>query len=511
MDNPLISMRNVTKRFPGVLANDRVDLDVQRGEIHALLGENGAGKTTLMNILYGMWDRDEGDIVIRGHKINNHSPANSFEFKLGMVHQHFALVPRLTVAENVVPGSSLFIGFFFNLREVASKIEEFSKSFGLRIDPYEKVENLSPGEQQRVEIVKVLSRGIEIIILDEPTSLLIPQEIEQLFTILRAMKERGHTIIFITHKLNEVMEISDRVAVMRDGRVVSTVATADVAPRELARMMVDRDVVYDLPKTEKGEGQPLLRVKDLHVNNEEGLPALKGITFDVHGGEILGVAGISGNGQKELSDSITGLRKIESGSVFLGDEEITYSSPQAILEKGVRHIPEDRLNEGTIAGLSIGENLILSKHTEAPYKKGWFMDYAVVRRDAERLMSEHNIKASSHKTLAKTLSGGNLQKLILARELSSNPRVLVVNNPTNGLDIGATEYTRLKLLEQKEKGAAVLLISTDLDEIQSLSDRIMVLFDGEVMGFVNTGIGLADLGLMMAGAIKHKNTGTSEI
>ncbi len=505
MKNPIISMRNITKIFPGIVANDRVDFDAQEGEIHVILGENGAGKSTLMNILYGMWDRDEGEITIRGQKVKHHSPAKSVNLKIGMVHQHFALVPRLTVAENVLPGSSLFKKFFLDSNSITTKITDFSRSYGLEINPVEKVENLSPGQQQRVEIVKVLFRNVEILILDEPTSVLIPQEIKQLFSILRAMKDKGYTIVLITHKLDEVMEISDRVTVMRDGKVISTVTTVDVTPRELARMMVDREVIYDFPRNKKGSGEPLLCIKNLKVNNAAGLPALKGITLDVHKGEILGVAGISGNGQKELCEAIVGLKKVESGTVFLEDMKISHLSPKAILQKGVRHIPEDRITQGTISELSVSENLILGKHEKARYKKGWFMDYNAVKNDAEELISHYDIKALSHKTLAKTLSGGNLQKLILARELSSNPKVLVVNNPTNGLDIGATEYSRLKLIEQKKKGVAILLISSELYEIQSMSDRIMVLFGGEIMGFVNADIGLSDLGLMMAGANRQKS------
>jgi ABC-type uncharacterized transport system ATPase subunit len=499
--HPIVSMRSITKFFPGVVANDRVDLDIERGEIHALLGENGAGKTTLMNILYGVLQSDEGSIFIRGKEIQrHHSPRESIRMKLGMVHQHFALLPPLTVAENVILGSESMAGIFLNVNTAIDKITEISDEYGFGIDPLATVEELSPGEQQRVEIIKVLIRGSDILILDEPTALLTPQGIAKLFKALRSLASKGCTVIFISHKLDEVMDICHSITVLRDGRVVSTVKSSETGQKELARMMVDREVVFQLEKPIKDLGDVVLQVEDLVVLNDRKLPALDHVTFQVRTGEILGIAGVSGNGQKELCEVIWGLRRAQSGRILMNNRNMTNQRTKSIAASGLAYVPADRVQRGSLGEFSVGKNLILGQHDSDLFCRSYFLNSSKIRQHAEQLIASYKIKSPSYDTLAKKLSGGNLQKMILAREISKSPRCLLVEQPTRGLDVGATEYIRQKLLDKSHEGTAIVLISEDLEEIKNLSDRIAIMYRGQIVGVIPPETSVEKIGLMMAGA-----------
>jgi ABC-type uncharacterized transport system ATPase subunit len=505
-ETALIVMKNISKRFPGVVANNRIDFRVEENEIHALLGENGAGKTSLMNILNGTWHPDEGEIFISGKKIDLHhySTHEAIKLKIGMVHQHFALVPRLTVAENIILGSRLSRTVFLNLDLAKRQIKEISKDYGLDVDLGKLVAELTAGECQRVEIVKVLFRGIDILILDEPTSLLTPQESKQLFKTLKAMKQKGHTIIFITHKMKEVMEISDHITVLRDGSVISTVKKEEVDPDKLAKMMVGRGEAFlKLEKKKRRLNEPIMSIKNLVVKSDAGISALKGISFDLFKGSVLGVAGVSGSGQQELCEAIMGLRKIKSGEIVIGGENTTNYNTASLLSSGLGYVPEDRINDGTISELSVAKNFLLGWQYTKPFKKGWFLDQTAIQKNAITLIKEYNIKVSNYNVAVKTLSGGNIQKLILAREISRKPRVLIVNNPTYGLDIGATDYVRKSLITQRELGAGILLISNDLEEIKILSDQIIVIFSGEIIGSASPDDSSEEIGLMMTGMKSH--------
>ena len=496
----VVSMRGIVKRFPGVVANDHVDFEARAGEIHALLGENGAGKTTLMNILYGIYRPDEGEIYVKGKKVTIRSPRDAIELGIGMVHQHFMLVYPHTVAENIVLGLSSS-SFLFPAREVRERINEFSKKYGLEVDPEARIWQLAAGEQQRVEIIKALYRGAEVLILDEPTTMLAPGEVGELFATLRRMTDEGRTIIFITHKLDEVMAISDRVTVLRRGKVVATCNTSETDKRELTRMMVGREVLFHLERKPVEKGEVVLEVEGLHALNDKGLPALKGISFAIRGGEILGIAGVAGNGQRELVEVITGLRKAVKGRVSILGEDMTNRSPREIAEKGVAHIPEERIRMGLVPNMSVAENLILKNYRCPPCSGRLFLNHLFIDQRAEKLISEYNIVTPSKETPAKLLSGGNIQRLILAREISEEPRLIVASHPTYGLDVGATEHIRQLLLKQREKGAAILLVSEDLEEIMIMSDRIAVMFEGEVVGLMDAAEAEVEkIGLMMAGA-----------
>lgn len=508
MDNSkgyAIELRGIVKRFPGVVANDGIDLKVHRGEIHCLLGENGAGKTTLMRILYGLYRPDEGEIILNGQQVQMTSPRAALNHHVGMVHQHFRLVPTLSVEENIVLGLDEGTGPFLNFRKTREKILAIANEYGLSVDPQTKVWQLTVGQQQRVEILKALYREVDILIMDEPTSVLTPQEVDQLFTTLRTLVDDGLTIIFITHKLDEVMQVSDRVTVLRKGKVVATLLTAETDKPALARQMVGREVVFRLEKSTLERREKILEMNDLHALNDRGLQALRRVSFDLFGGEILGVAGVSGNGQYELAEVLTGLRKSTKGRVFLAKKEITNCSAREITDLNVAHIPAERIRMGIVPALSIRENLILKKYRRSPfsYNRG-FLDNKEIEENARCAMSGYQIAAPSCETPAKLLSGGNIQRVILARELSENPSLIVAVHPTYGLDIGATEQVRQVLLVQRERGAATLLISEDLEEIMTLSDRILVLFNGEVMGILDAeSADIEEIGLMMAGT-RHK-------
>lgn len=495
----VVEMRGIVKTFPGVVANDHIDFEVRAREIHALLGENGAGKTTLMNILFGIYQPDEGEIYVKGKRVEIRSPRDAMHLGIGMVHQHFMLVEKHTVAENIALGFAT--KFFFPTEEIARKIRDFSEKYGLTVDPNAYIWQLSAGEQQRVEIIKALYRGADILILDEPTSVLTPKETKELFSILKRMREEGKAIIFITHKLDEVFAISDRVTVLRKGKVIGKLKTAETNKKELARLMVGREVLFRLEREPVQKGKVVLEVIDLHALNDKGLPALKGVSFTIAEGEILGLAGVAGNGQKELVEVITGLRKAERGNVLIRGVNVTNASPRRISELGVAHIPEKRLKHGLVPNMSVAENLILKRYYKQPYCNKLFIDKKKVLKDAEKLIDEFNIMTPNPITPAKLLSGGNIQRLILARELAGSPEVIIAAHPTYGLDVGATEYIRKILLKERKRGSAILLVSEDLEEIMELSDRIAVMFEGEIMGILPTEkANLEDIGLMMAGA-----------
>jgi general nucleoside transport system ATP-binding protein len=495
-----LELQGIVKRFPGVLANNQVNFDVHSGEIHALLGENGAGKSTLMKILYGLYQQDEGQILLDGAPVSIHSPSDAIGLGIGMIHQHFMLVPTLTVAENVALGTPSSRGPLTDLERVSARIVELAALYGLKVDPEALVWQLSVGQQQRVEIIKALYRGAALLILDEPTAVLTPQEVDEFFVILRQMAGDGHALIFISHKLHEVLDITDRVTVLRDGHVVGTVPTESASRESLAQMMVGRPITLQRQRPPANLGQVRLELQDVWAQSDRETPALRGVNLAVHAGEILGLAGVSGNGQRELAEVITGLRPATQGRTVLNGETINGRPPGDIVAKGLAYIPEERMRDGMIGNFNVAENLILREHHRPPYSRAGFLNFRSISRRAGELISSFNVKTPSEETLVKSLSGGNIQKLVLARELSREPGVLVAAQPTRGLDIGATEYVHKRLLAQRSEGTAMLLISEDLDEILALSDRIAVIFEGQIMGEMpRAGATPEKLGLLMAG------------
>ena len=495
-----MKMVNIVKRFPGVLANDRVSFDVQAGEIHALLGENGAGKSTLMRQLYGLYHPDEGEVLINGQPQKFRSPADAIRAGIGMIHQHFMLVPALTVAENVALGLKSSREPRLDLDRVSARIRELAEKYGLKVDPEAYVWQLAVGEQQRVEIVKALYRGAALLVLDEPTAVLTPQEVNDLFVTLRQMACDGHALIFISHKLHEVLAISQRVTVLRDGRNVGTHPTAEMTKPALARLMVGREVIlqYDIPRLQPGEAR--LQIESVWVAGDRNQDALRGVSLDVRAGEIVGVAGVSGNGQRELAEALAGLRPVRQGRILLNGRDVTHGSPSMRMKAGQAYIPEERMRDGVIKEFSVAENLILQDHGDAPYSRNTFLDFNAIETRSAELVETFNVKTPTLDTPLKNLSGGNIQKLILARELSRQPQVLIASQPTRGVDIGATEYIHRRLLSQREAGTAILLISEDLDEIRALSDRVAVIYEGAIVGVVDGRTAAAEeIGLMMAG------------
>jgi ABC-type uncharacterized transport system ATPase subunit len=489
----------VVKSFPGVLANDHVDFDLRTGEIHALLGENGAGKSTLMNVLAGLYRPDEGEIRIDGSPVAFRSPRDAIAAGIGMVHQHFTLVPSQTVTENILLGLDR-PRFLLDARRSDEEIRTLATQFGLRVDPRAKIWQLGVGEQQRVEILKMLYRGARMLIMDEPTAVLAPQEVEDLFRTLRAMTAAGRSVVFISHKLGEVLAIADRITVMRRGRVTAAgIPTAGVTRAELARRMVGRDVLDLYERTDSEPGAVLLSVRDLSADNDRGLPALRGVSLDIRAGEVVGIAAVAGNGQAELAEVITGLRPCR-GSVTVGGREIGNESPRDAIGLGVGHVPEDRTGVGSAPNLSVADNLIMKRFREPPVARGWLVDEAVARSLAESLKDEYRIAVPSIDTEARLLSGGNLQRLILAREIETKPRVLVAVQPTRGLDVGAIETVHRLLLELRSQGAAILLISEELDEILGLADRVEVMYEGRLVGsFDARTADVHEVGLLMTG------------
>ena len=495
-----LEMRNITKRFPGVLANSNVDFDVRAGEVHALLGENGAGKSTLMKVLYGLYGPEEGEIYLNGKPIPIESPTDAINQGIGMIHQHFMLVETLTVAENVALGLPSSRGFLTDLDRVSERILELGKIYGLDIDPNAYIWQLSVGQQQRVEIIKALYRGAALLILDEPTAVLTPQEVNEFFVIMRQMVADGHALIFISHKLHEIMDICDRVTVLRDGRKIGTKIIADITKSELANWMVGREVSMTRELEDIPLGPARLQLENVTCKSDRGTPALRGVSLDVHSGEILGVAGISGNGQRELAEAITGLRDVTGGTIHLEGQDVTNFRPGVLTERMLSYIPEERMKDGMIKDFSIAENMILREHHKNPFANKGFLMLKTIAKHSDVLIDRFRVKTPSRDTKAGNLSGGNIQKVVLAREISRQPRVLIAAQPSRGLDVGATEYVHAQLLEQRGNGTAIMMISEDLDEIMGLSDRIAVICEGELMGIVPRDEATPEkLGLMMAG------------
>lgn len=505
----VIEMKRITKRFPGVVANDHIDFDVKAGEVHALLGENGAGKTTLMNIMYGLLQPDEGEIRIHGKKVDLKSPKDAIDLGIGMVHQHFMLVPPLTVTENVILGLKSSREPFLETDRAEGKIVELSEKYGLKVHPKAKIGQLSVGERQRVEIIKALYRGAKVLILDEPTSVLTPPEVKEFTTILKRMARDGLAIIpFITHKLPEVMAVSDRVTVLRAGKVTARLKTKRMKERDLAKKMVGREVLFRVKKHRVKKGKVALEIKRLRASSDRGLLALKDVSFSIREGEILGIAGVAGNGQRELEEVITGLRKAKGGKVIIRGKDMTNRKPGELIDWGVGHIPEDRLERGLVMDFSVAENLVLETYSKQPFihkwflpfKRRWFLNYDEIKRHAQKLIKDYGVVTAGVDVPTRHLSGGNLQRLILAREMSRKPKVLIAAQPTRGLDVSSARFIREKLLEQVKEGTAILLVSEDLDEIMMMSDRIAVMYKGEVIGLMLVAKAKKEeIGLMMAG------------
>jgi ABC-type uncharacterized transport system ATPase subunit len=495
----VLEMRGIRKEFPGVLANDDVSLDVRQGEVHALLGENGAGKSTLMNILYGLYRRDGGEILLRGKSVDFGSARDSIEAGIGMVHQHFMLIPVFTVAENIVLGIEPHEGPLLDERGAEARVRELSEQYGLVVDPGALVGDITVGQEQRVEILKALYRGAEILILDEPTAVLTPQEAHELFAIINSLKADGKSIIFISHKLNEVLEIADRITVLRRGRVIETVSRKGATEASLARAMVGREVLLRVEKKPAQPGDVLLSVEDLHVVDDRGIEKVRGVSFDVRAGEIVGVAGVDGNGQTELIDALTGLRTSVSGRVHVAGDDVTNVSARRALDAGLGHIPEDRQRRGLVLEFSIAENIELHDYAEAPVaKRGWIFPQRMIEL-ARRLIKDFDVRGGGPLTRAGGLSGGNQQKVVAAREIARDPKVLIAAQPTRGLDVGAIEYLHRRIVEERDKGRAVLLVSLELEEIFSLSDRILVLYEGEIVGQHTGEVSEEEIGLEMLG------------
>ncbi|HBY57226.1 MAG TPA: heme ABC transporter ATP-binding protein [Candidatus Atribacteria bacterium] len=496
----ILSLKEITKIFPGVIANDHISLDIFKGEIHSLLGENGAGKTTLMNILYGLYKPDKGEIIFKGEEVKIHSPRDAINLGIGMIHQRFMLIPRFTVFENIILGQPSEKPPLLEKEKLHEKILRVAERFNIKLDLDVPVENLSVGTQQKVEILKALYQGADLLILDEPTSVLTPQEAQNLFKDLLALKEQGCTIIFISHKLKEVMQISDRITVLRDGKVVGTKKKLETNFQELSKLMVGREISFTIKKKDVQPGREVLCLEDISMKNKKGLRLLKNISLSARSGEILGIAGVDGNGQRELADAICRLQKIDSGNIKMLGQEVSSSSPRRLYEQGLSYIPADRKRYGLILNFTIAENLILKDYYLPPFKRGLFLNVPYINDYSKKIIVAYDIKTPSHLVQASKLSGGNQQKVVLGRELSKCPKLLIVMEPTQGLDVGACEFVHNKLLDERDKGVAILLFSTDLDEIMSLSDRIAVIYEGEIMGEVDPRkADVGEIGLMMAG------------
>jgi len=498
---PILELRGITKRFPGVLANDHIDLTLNQGEIHALLGENGAGKSTLMNVLYGLYHPDEGEILVRGNPIRMTGPRDAIAQGIGMVHQHFMLIPVFTVTENVMLGDeSITNGVVLDRKKVAREIRELSTKYGLEVNPDLYIKDLSVGVQQRVEIIKLLYRKADILILDEPTAVLTPQEADDLFQVLRNLKARGNSIIFITHKLREVLELADRITVLRLGKVVGSADPQSATSAELARLMVGRSVILSVDKEPAQPKAVTLAVQNLVVRDERHNIAVNGVSFQVHAGEVLGIAGVQGNGQTELAQALTGLRKVESGQVTILGEDTTHANPRKISELRVAHVPEDRQADGLVLNFPVEDNLVLNEYYRPPFAKGIVMNFDAIQTAAEERVHEFDVRTPSIFVNAGNLSGGNQQKVIVAREFSRDIALLIASQPTRGLDVGSIEYIHKRIIEKRDAGVAVLLVSNELDEIMSLSDRVAVMFKGEIIDTVNAAETTKEaLGLLMAG------------
>jgi general nucleoside transport system ATP-binding protein len=495
----VLEMQGIRKVFPGIVANDDVSLDIRSGEVHALLGENGAGKSTLMNILYGLYRRDGGDIRLHGRPVDFGSARDSIQAGIGMVHQHFMLIPVMTVAENIVLGVEPRQGILLDERGAERRVRELSQQFGLAVDPGALVSDITVGQEQRVEILKALYRGAEILILDEPTAVLTPQEAQELFAIIRSLQADGKSIIFISHKLNEVLEIADRITVLRRGKVIETVPREGATEASLARAMVGREVLLRVEKAPARPGDVLLSVEDLQVADDRGIPKVRGISFEVRAGEIVGIAGVDGNGQTELIEAITGLRKAAGGAIRVAGRTMEDAGAREMLDAGVGHIPEDRQRRGLVLEFSIAENIALHDYADPPESKwGWLFPARLVDRAAQ-LIGDFDIRGGGPLTRAGGLSGGNQQKVVAAREIARDPKVLIAAQPTRGLDVGAIEYLHRRLVAERDEGRAILLVSLELEEIFSLSDRILVIYEGEIAGEHTGQVSEEQIGLEMLG------------
>ncbi|AAP27657.1 MULTISPECIES: ABC transporter ATP-binding protein [Bacillus] len=506
----VIEMNNITKVFPGIVANDDITLQVKQGEIHALLGENGAGKSTLMNVLFGLYQPEQGEIKIKGNPVKITNPNIANDLGIGMVHQHFMLVHNFTVTENIILGNEPKKNGKIAVEEAAKEIKQLSEQYGLAVDPHAKIEDISVGMQQRVEILKTLYRGAEILIFDEPTAVLTPQEIHELIQIMKKLVQEGKSIILITHKLKEIMEVCDRCTIIRKGKGIGTVNVAETDEHKLAELMVGRQVNF---KTEKIEAKPkeeVLSIANLIVHDTRKLPAVKGLDLTVRAGEIVGIAGIDGNGQSELIEAITGLRKVESGSIAIKGKEITNWPVRRITEEGIGHIPEDRHKHGLVLDFSVRDNIVLQTYYKNPFSKKGILNFSKITQKAKALIEQFDVRTPSEQTLARALSGGNQQKAIIAREVDRNPDLLIAAQPTRGLDVGAIEFIHKKLIEQRDNGKAVLLLSLELDEILNVSDRVAVIYEGKIVAIVDAKeTNEQQLGLLMAGGTGKEKVNTN--
>jgi len=501
-----LRLKGITKRFGTFVANNAIDLDVNSGEIHAILGENGAGKTTLMNILSGLYQPDGGQIYLQGRPVRFSSSSDAIQHGIGMIHQHFMLVPQLSVTENIILGTEF--GSKLNLRQKANEIELMSRNYNLQVDPTAIVGNLPVGTQQRVEILKVLYRGVKVLILDEPTAVLTPSEVESLFIILRQLAATNHTILFISHKLDELLDLCNRVTVLRRGQVAETVVNGSVSKAELAKLMVGRDVLFDLQKPPPNLGTDVLQVRNLHVEDDRHLAAIQGISFGLRAGEILGIAGVDGNGQRELADAIAGLRHITQGTIKLEGVEITHwSAQQRVRQLKIGYIPEDRQKIGLVMSFSISKNLILKTFNQFPFSRHGIFLFSAIQTNTHRSIEQFDIRVTSEQLKVNQLSGGNQQKVVLARELSGNPKLIIAMQPCRGLDVGATEYVQRQLLAERQRGAAILYISTELEEVMMMSDRIAMMYRGQFVDIVDAATTTREeIGLLMTGNRRTNTT-----
>lgn len=500
----VIEMNNIRKEFPGIVANDNITLQVKQGEIHALLGENGAGKSTLMNVLFGLYQPEKGEIKVKEEKVEITDPNVANDLGIGMVHQHFMLIEKFTVTENIILGSEPLKGTSIDIRKAEKEVQEISDRYGLRVDPKAKIEDISVGMQQRVEILKTLYRGAEILIFDEPTAALTPQEIKELINIMKSLIKEGKSIILITHKLKEIMAVCDRCTVIRRGKGIGTVNVADTNESKLAAMMVGREVSFEVEKTEADPGEIVLSIKDLEVQDTRGVKALNKLNLDVKAGEVVGVAGVEGNGQTELIEAITGLRDSSGGTITLSGTDITKFKPRKVTESGIGHIPQDRHKHGLVLDFTIGENILLQTYYQDPYSRSGVLNYQKMYDKARQLIEEYDVRTPNERTPARALSGGNQQKAIIAREVDRSPDFLVAAQPTRGLDVGAIEFIHRKLIEERDKGRGVLLVSLELDEVLNVSDRIAVIYEGEIVAIVNAKeTNEQELGLLMAGGTRE--------